>query len=105
MLGLDERFRVDGDTECLLELVRRHHPRGTARGQRLQVSFSLPKESRAQLELVDVTGRRILDLDVGSLGAGRHRVNLAEGRRVAPGLYWIRLTQGNNRRESRLTVI
>jgi hypothetical protein len=54
---------------------------------------------------VDVSGRRILGRDVGSLGAGRHRVNLAEGRRVAPGLYWVRLTQGNDRRQTRLTVI
>jgi hypothetical protein len=32
-------------------------------------------------------------------------VNLTEGRRVAPGCYWVRLTQGANRRTARVAVI
>ena len=39
------------------------------------------------------------------LGAGRHAVNLAEGRRVATGLYWVRLAQGANQRTTRVAVI
>jgi hypothetical protein len=95
--GVDEPVAVAFGLEGI-------HP-NPARGQGLHVSFSLPRGTPARLELVDVSGRRILGRDVGSLGAGRHRVNLAEGRRVAPGLYWVRLTQGSDRRQTRLTVI
>jgi len=69
------------------------------------VAFALPSEAAARLELLDVSGRRVRAREVGSLGAGRHRVNLAEGRRVTPGLYWVRLTQGPNRRTTRVAVI
>jgi hypothetical protein len=32
-------------------------------------------------------------------------VNLSEGRPVAPGIYWVRLTQGANRQKTRVAVI
>jgi hypothetical protein len=47
----------------------------------------------------------VLSREVGSLGEGRHTVNLAEGHKVAPGLYWVRLAQGANRRVTRVAVI
>jgi hypothetical protein len=70
----------------------------------LHVAFALPSGAGARLDLWDVSGRRVLAREVGPLGAGRHTVNLAEGRRVAPGLYWVRLTQGPNRRTARVVV-
>jgi hypothetical protein len=54
---------------------------------------------------VDVSGRRVLAREVGSLGPGRHTVNLAEGRKVATGIYWVRLTQGANEQTARVAVI
>jgi hypothetical protein len=75
------------------------------RGRGLNVVFALPTGATARLELLDLSGRRVLLREVGSLGAGRHTVNLAEGRRLAPGLYWVRLTQGANRRSTRVVVI
>ena len=60
---------------------------------------------RSRLELLDVTGRRVLVREVGSLGKGRHTVNLAEGRRVASGIYWVMLTQGANEQTTRVAVI
>ena len=74
-------------------------------GSSLQVMFALPTGAAARLQLLDVSGRRVLEREVGSLGAGPHMVNLAEGRRVEPGLYWVRLTQGANRRITRVAVI
>jgi hypothetical protein len=59
----------------------------------------------ARLELVDVSGRLVVSREVGSLGAGRHVVNLAEGRKVPPGLYWVRLTQAANQHATRVAVI
>ena len=76
-----------------------------ASGRGLHVALALPTGAAARLELLDVSGRRVLARDVGSLGVGRHTVNLAAGRSVAPGLYWVRLTQGANRQTTRVAVI
>jgi hypothetical protein len=75
------------------------------RADRLAVSFSLPDAAPAKLELIDVTGRRISRFEVGLLGAGRHTLDLATARRVAPGLYLLRLTQGSNVRIARAVVL
>jgi hypothetical protein len=71
----------------------------------LHVAFALPTGVAARIELLDVSGRRVRVREVGPLGAGRHTVNLAEGRAVASGLYWVRLTQGTNRQTKRVAVI
>jgi hypothetical protein len=76
-----------------------------ARGNGLRVAFALPDGGAARLELIDVSGRRVLWREVGGLGAGRHTVNLSESRRVMSGLYWVRLTQGANQRTTRVAVI
>jgi len=76
-----------------------------ASGGRVNVAFSLPTGAAARLELLDVSGRRVLARELGSLAPGRHTVNLAAGRRVAPGLYWVRLTHGASRQQTRVAVI
>lgn len=55
------------------------------------VDFALPRGETARLELLDIAGRRVAAREVGDLGAGRHRVRLGEGLRLAPGVYVIRL--------------
>ena len=65
-----------------------------SRGDRLQVSFSLPNAAPAELALFDVSGRRVVRRDVGGLGAGAHVVDLAGAVPLAPGVYFARLTQG-----------
>lgn len=57
------------------------------------VSFTLPRRAPATLELLDVSGRRVLARDVGGLGPGSHMVSLDRGRRPPAGLYFVRLTQ------------
>jgi hypothetical protein len=74
-------------------------------GRGFNVTFSLPTSASARLELLDMSGRRLSEREVGSLGAGRHTVNLVEGKRVAPGLYWVRLVQGENRSVSKVAVL
>ena len=73
-------------------------------GSRLEIGFSLPSGERATLELFDASGRRIVAREVGGLGPGAHRVNLAENRRLAAGVYALRLTQGPNSRTLKATV-
>lgn len=76
-----------------------------ARGSRFTVSFALPIAAPARLELLDVGGRLVVAREVGSLGVGRHAVDLAAGRRLAPGLYLVRLSQGRNLRATRVAVL
>jgi len=71
----------------------------------LMVLFSLPSAEPARLELLDISGRRVARREVGSLGPGRHAVDLAEGGRIAPGIYLVRLTQGPNVRVTRAAIL
>jgi hypothetical protein len=76
-----------------------------SRASALRVQFTLPTNEPAQLELYDLSGRRLRTQDVGALGAGTHVVNLSAGSRIAPGLYLVRLTQGSASRTSRAVVV
>ncbi|HTM57623.1 MAG TPA: T9SS type A sorting domain-containing protein [Candidatus Udaeobacter sp.] len=74
-------------------------------GERLEVAFGLPSAEPGRLELIDVTGRRVREAEIGPLGAGRHTVDLTAGRPLAPGLYLVRLTQGRQVRATRVAVV
>ncbi len=68
------------------------------------IAFTLPGGSLATLELWDVAGRRIESRRVDGLGPGSHQVRLAEGRRLAPGLYLVRLTQRDRALSARVVI-
>jgi hypothetical protein len=70
----------------------------------MSVSFTLPSGAPAALELLDVAGRRLLWREVGTLGAGSHRVDLAAGGQVPPGLYFVRLSQAGHVASSRVAI-
>jgi hypothetical protein len=84
-----------------LEPVRPNPSRGGA----LSVRFTLASAGGASLELLDVAGRRLAARDVGSLGAGRHALDLGEGRLLPPGIYLVRLRQGAGTRVTRVAVL
>lgn len=71
----------------------------------LMVSFALPGSESATLELLDVTGRRLTSRSVGGLGPGSHVVSLARERWLAPGIYFIRLKQGERLLTARACVL
>ncbi|MFI5372427.1 MAG: T9SS type A sorting domain-containing protein [Candidatus Eisenbacteria bacterium] len=68
------------------------------------VSFSLATGGRASLELLDVTGRRRFEREVGSLGAGHHLLRLDDEGRVPAGLYFLRLTQDGRVQTSKVVI-
>jgi hypothetical protein len=74
-------------------------------GSALTVHFTLATAAAATLEMLDVAGRRIAMRDVGSLGVGRHAIDLGAGRRLASGLYLVCLRQGANVRVTRVAVL
>jgi hypothetical protein len=59
----------------------------------IAIAFTLLSESPARLELFDVQGRAVVSRQVESPGAGTHELQLTDGRRLASGLYFVRLTQ------------
>ena len=71
---------------------------------KLSVSFTLPSTAPASLELLDVAGRRWLDREVGSLGAGLHRIDIATAGQIPPGLYFLRLSQSGRVASSRVAI-
>jgi hypothetical protein len=73
--------------------------------EELVVAFSLPDAKPAQLELFDVAGRRVLSRPVGALGPGLHVLRLGGDRRIAPGIYMIRLTAGERRLRAKAVVV
>jgi hypothetical protein len=74
-----------------------------ARGP-LLVSYALTDARPARIDLIDIGGRRILSHAAES-GSGRHVVRLAGADEIPPGLYFVRLTQGADRRVRRCAVV
>ncbi|MBI5170231.1 MAG: hypothetical protein HZA61_12145 [Candidatus Eisenbacteria bacterium] len=76
-----------------------------ARTSELTVSFSLAARGAGALELLDLSGRRAAWRDIGTLGPGAHTIRMHEAAGLASGVYWLRLSQGPNRAQSRVVVI
>jgi hypothetical protein len=89
----------DGAVALALEGTRPNPARG-----RVRVWFTLPSTERAVLDVIDVAGRRVARREVGALGPGRHSVDLSPSVR-RPGLYFLRLAQGDRVLHARMAVI
>ena len=75
-----------------------------ANGERgVNVAFSLGSARQATLSLYDVTGRRVAFREVGSMGPGRHSVNIAQ--RLPAGVYVVRLSQDGRNLSARASVV
>ena len=71
----------------------------------LNVAFALPDGTAATLELLDLAGRRLRSVEVGTLGAGRHLVSLGGAREPPGGVYPIRLTRDGRSFVSKAAVV
>jgi hypothetical protein len=76
-----------------------------ARSSALNVRFRLAGFEPARLELIDVSGRRVIGRELGALGSGWHTTDLATGARIRPGVYALRLTQGTAQIGRRVVVV
>jgi hypothetical protein len=74
-----------------------------ARGS-FTVAFSLATHGPARLEVFDLAGRRRVHREVGAMGPGDHLLPLP-GFRPAPGVYVIRLVQGDRSATARSVVV
>jgi hypothetical protein len=70
------------------------------------VDFSLPSKAPATLELIDLSGRRVLAREVGAMGAGAHTLSLEDAAGKLPaGIYALRLTQGPKVASAKVSLI
>jgi hypothetical protein len=71
---------------------------------RLTIHFALPDGAPARLDLVDLAGRRVQTVDLTAWGIGPHVTTLGESAPLRPGIYFARLIQGRQVRESKVVV-
>jgi hypothetical protein len=76
-----------------------------SRGERLEVTFSLPNAAPAELSLFDLRGRCVTSVEVGAWGAGQHVLDLAQRAAISPGIYFIRLRHGGEDVTTRVAIV
>jgi hypothetical protein len=74
-------------------------------GGQLRVRFTLPESATGRVDLMDVTGRRILTRDLGGLGPGSHELDLSGGAPIRPGVYLLRFQADDLVRTQRVAVV
>ena len=70
----------------------------------LIVSFTLPGNDPAKLELIDIAGRQVFARELSGFAAGRHSLSLTE-RVPASGVYFMRLTQNGRSVSARAAIL
>ncbi len=114
--GDDESWAIDGITVRVnnASLAVGDPPRpalalaafpNPSRGGQASLRFSLATSASAWLELLDVSGRQIFTRDVTSFGVGSHTLSLADGPRLAPGIYLVNMRQGGVQKSARMVVL
>lgn len=61
------------------------------------VSFSLDNAQDVSLQLFDMSGRLVMDMYNGSLGAGQHQFPVQTAEKLNAGMYFVRLTTAEGR--------
>ena len=78
-----------------------------ARGATL-LRYTLPAAALVRLELFDLAGRRVREIEEGERFAGEHTARFdgsdADGRTIAAGLYFVRLEAGGRSAVTRLVI-
>jgi hypothetical protein len=73
------------------------------------ICLDLPDDTPATLELLDVTGRRVVTRvvtrDVPPSGALHQTVNVSEGLALESGIYFVRLSHGGHSLTRRVAVV
>lgn len=72
---------------------------------RLAIAVTLTERAAARLEVFGASGRRELARDLVGLGPGRHVLQLNEDRRLRPGVYLVRLSDGPHAVVTRVALL
>jgi hypothetical protein len=71
----------------------------------LTMTCDLPGTEPANVEVYDVSGRRVHQRQVPVKSAGVVTVDAGRGARIIPGVYWVRLSQAARRPSTRMVVV
>jgi hypothetical protein len=71
----------------------------------VSIVYSLASGEPVRLELADAMGRILVRRDLGSPGPGRHTYLLGRSPDVAPGFYWLRLTQARHTQVAKIAFL
>ena len=105
--------KVDGDcaqadsalkTRALATLPLSIHPLGNPACPTLDIACDLPAAGPARIEVFDVMGRRLQQKDFDVAAPGTMKLQAGAGVHLAPGAYWVRLTQAS-RHTTRMVVV
>jgi hypothetical protein len=69
------------------------------------VEITLGDTGPARLEVLDMAGRRVDSRDLSGFTPGRHALVIDATTKLAPGLYWLRLTQNGMSAHARAVVL
>jgi hypothetical protein len=103
----DQYFLVPAATDAVapeatreISLASRSSP-----GTRLVATVALPRAGPARLDVIDSSGRRVLARDLDGAMGGPHTLELARPGALAPGIYFLRLTQGATMATARAVIL
>jgi hypothetical protein len=84
------------------------HPNPVIAGSAM-LRFGLPRSAQVRVTLYDTSGRSLGRLVDGHLEAGEHAIEWdgqdGDGRRVRPGVYFLRMEAGGRVLQERVTVL
>lgn len=80
-------------------------PLGNPACPALDIMCDLPGTEPARIDVFDVMGRLMNRRDLAAPAPGSLRIAAGEGANLAPGVYWVRLTQAARRPSTRMVVV
>lgn len=57
------------------------------------------------MQVLDVTGRVRNTREIAVARAGEHKIDAGEGASLTPGVYWVRVRQGDRKPSTRMVVV
>jgi len=72
---------------------------------RLELMLDLPGTEPVQVQVLDVTGRVRNTREIAVARAGEHKIDAGEGASLTPGVYWVRVRQGDRKPSTRMVVV
>jgi hypothetical protein len=81
------------------------HPLGNPTCPAMAIQCDLPGHESARVDVFDVSGRLVNHREFAVAAPGTMRIEAGAGVSVAPGVYWVRLSQAARRPDTRMVVV
>jgi len=95
LLGSKSEAPAQSEATAARPLRLAIHPLANPTASSFDVLCDLPGSEPASIEVFDVMGRHVTGRQIAMATAGTARVRLDSGVRLAPGSYWLKLSQGS----------